>query len=424
MFSQIKKMDPRRVFYLLSGGMALIHALIYTTYTVYYFKGVGMDPLQLVLVGTMLEASCLALEVPTGVLADTYSRRLSVILGIFCLGVAALLVGAAPLFAVVLAGQVVSALGYTLMSGAVDAWLADEIGEQNVGPVYLRSGQIERLFGIGGIAASVALASAALNLPFLAGGALFLLLGTLLAGVMSEGGFKPQPRAKGKKLYPLQNMTTTFQVGVEVVRGRPVLILLLLANLSIGAASEGFDRLGDAHLLEDFSLPGLGALQPVVWFGILGICATLFSLLVTELFRRRLEGLSNNLRATAWVLTGLQSLLVAAVIVFGAARSFSLAFTALMAKAAADALSAPLYTTWLVQNVGSRARATVLSMASQTNALGQTVVGPGVGAIGSLISLRAAILAAGVLFAPAAGLYAHAARGALANGEDTKALEN
>ena len=65
--------------------------------------------------------------------------------------------------------------------------------------------------------------------------------------------------------------------------------------------------------------------------------------------------------------------------------------------------------TWLVQNIDPKVRATVLSMSSQTNAIGQIAGGPGVGALGKA-SLRAAITASGLLLSPALPLYARALR--------------
>lgn len=46
----------------------------------------GFGPLELVLAGTALEIAYFVSEVPTGVVADAYSRRLSVILGALVMG--------------------------------------------------------------------------------------------------------------------------------------------------------------------------------------------------------------------------------------------------------------------------------------------------------------------------------------------------
>jgi DHA3 family tetracycline resistance protein-like MFS transporter len=401
------------VYYLLSGGFALAFTIMFTVGTVYYVQAVGLNPLQLVLVGTALEATCFVFEVPTGVVADTYSRRLSVILGTFILGAGFVLIGIFPLFAVVLLGQVITGIGYTFLSGATEAWLADEIGEEHVGRVYLRGGQIERLAALGGTAISVALASLRLNLPYLTGGTLIILLGACLVVAMPEHGFKP---ASGEQRRTWRAMGHTLREGARAVRGSTVLLMLLGVQLFMGAASEGFDRLGDAHLLANFTFPALGALQPVVWFGILSIAGSLLSIAATEGLRRRLESISRDSAVTARVLLILNTVSILGVVAFGLAGNFPLAFVALMLKGVCDSLSRPLYATWLVQHVKPEVRATVLSMVSQTNAIGQIAGGPGIGLVGNAVSLRAAIVASGLLLSPALALYARA-------GQTTAAVE-
>src|SRR2546430_16563501 len=66
------------------GGFAF--ALITTAYALYYITVAHLDALQLVLVGTALETAYFVCEVPTGVLADTFSRRFSVIAGLLIVG--------------------------------------------------------------------------------------------------------------------------------------------------------------------------------------------------------------------------------------------------------------------------------------------------------------------------------------------------
>ena len=41
-----------------------------------------------------------------------------------------------------LAGQVIWGLGYTFVSGAAQAWITDEIGEDHVQPVFTRATQV------------------------------------------------------------------------------------------------------------------------------------------------------------------------------------------------------------------------------------------------------------------------------------------
>jgi DHA3 family tetracycline resistance protein-like MFS transporter len=68
-----------------------------------------------VLVGTVLELAVLIFEVPTGVLADTYNRRLLVIVGFFLVGAGFMLEGSIPIFVAVLIAQVIWGTGYTFI---------------------------------------------------------------------------------------------------------------------------------------------------------------------------------------------------------------------------------------------------------------------------------------------------------------------
>ena len=68
----------------------------------------------------------------------------------------------------------------------------------------------------------------------------------------------------------------------------------------------------------------------------------------------------------------------------------------------------PVYTAWVNQRLDSKVRATVLSMSGQVDAIGQILGGPGVGMIGKLVSVRAALLASGIILSPALALYQRA----------------
>ena len=87
---------------------------------------------------------------------------------------------------------------------------------------------------------------------------------------------------------------------------------------------------------------------------------------------------------------------------------YYLAMVSLLVKGALAAFSWPLYNTWLIQHIDPEVRATVLSMISQGNSLGQIGGGPAVGAVGKRFSLRAAIVFPGLLISPASLLNARA----------------
>lgn len=396
--------DARLVYLILEGASSFAFALIVTVNLVYQAKTAGLSPLQLVLVGTVLEAVIFVCEVPTGVVADVFGRRLSVTIGVFLIGAGFLVEGAFPVFAAILLAQVIWGVGETFTSGAREAWIADEVGPERVGAVYLRGTQAGRVGGVLGIGASVALASVRLNLPILVGGGFFVLIGVFLLVAMPEHGFRPAPR--GERSHR-QAMGATLRDGVRLVRGRPALGRILAVGAVFGVASEGFDRLWTVHMLDTIGLPGLGRLDPVVWFGLIGVGSMLIGLVATEVLRRRID--TNSPRAMARALLAINAGLVAAVVGFGLAGNFPLALATYWVATLLRDLNHPLYTAWLNRHVESRVRATTLSMGDQLNALGQIAAGPAIGAIGN-VSLRAALAISGLLLSPALPLVVRAER--------------
>ena len=63
---------------------------------VYQVVVAHLDPLGLLLVGSVLELTCLVLQVPTGLLADTYSRKLAVVAGTVLIGAGFMVEGLLP----------------------------------------------------------------------------------------------------------------------------------------------------------------------------------------------------------------------------------------------------------------------------------------------------------------------------------------
>ena len=111
----MSELRPYPLHLFVSGAFALCFMLYATIASVYRIQTVGLNPLQLVLVVTVLEIAVLIFEVPTGVLADTYSRRLSVIVGFFLIGAGFMLEGSIPIFVAVLIAQVIWGTGYTFI---------------------------------------------------------------------------------------------------------------------------------------------------------------------------------------------------------------------------------------------------------------------------------------------------------------------
>jgi MFS transporter, DHA3 family, tetracycline resistance protein len=390
----MKRPPAYNVYLLMEGSGALFFSIIFVANGIYQAITVGLNPLQLVLVGTVLEATAFVCEVPTGLLADMFSRRLSIIIGYLLVGVGFMLEGLVPRFEAILAAQVLWGMGITFTSGASEAWISDEIGEARSGHAFMRAAQFGQITAVAGTLVGIVLGSVRINLPIIAGGALTSLLGLALIALMPEHGFKPhhggQPRA--------HQVRARLRDSAGMLRRRPALLTILAIGAVFGAFSEGYDRLSTAHMVEDFTFPTMVDLQPIVWLGAIGIVTKLLSAVALELVRKRVD--TNNHHSVVRALSWLYGVLSIAVIAFGLASNFGLAVLAMMLAALVRRTSDPIYTAWVNQRLDPQVRATVISMSSQANALGQMAGGPVVGAIGTFWSLRAALVAAGLLLSP------------------------
>ena len=86
MFSNLK-LNARYVYLFIEFSASMLFSMMFVVTSLYEATVAGLTPVQLILVGTTLEISAFLFEVPTGIVADVYSRRLSIIIGYILIGV-------------------------------------------------------------------------------------------------------------------------------------------------------------------------------------------------------------------------------------------------------------------------------------------------------------------------------------------------
>ena len=414
-----RPVSPYRLYLLLECGMSFLLAITFSTVVVYWVISGHLDPLQLLLLGTTLELTYFLLQLPTGVLADLVSRRLFVLAGLFVLGLALIMQSLSPAFGNMLAAQVVSGTGFAMLDGALEAWIADELGEDQMTGIYLRATQLGLLATIAGSLLSGVIALAGLEMPLRAGGSGLCLLALAGAVVMPERNFVParlagsgggaaRPGAAevaGRAWQQLASQTRAARLAIVAVPG---LVLLFGMTLFAGVWSESFDRLWGAFLLKDIRLPSAGGLHPAMWFSLLACAVSVLSLGSTELARRRSRRLGPD--SVVGALLAVTVGIGVGVVVMALAHSFWLAVAAYLAVSVLRPVSGPLLTGWLVGRVEPSVRATALSAQAMFDSGGQIAGGPVIGVIGNLASIRVALIAGAAALAPAAACIAVASR--------------
>jgi len=399
------RIDPKRLYIGIEVAESFFVATAYTTSVVYRVTSGHLNALQLILLGTMLELSYFIAALPTGILADIVSRRLCVIAGRFVIAAGFLMQGISAHFAVQLTAQIPVGVGAALTLGAQEAWLADEAGETELTPVFLRATQLGLAGVIAGSILAGFLASVGLSVPFLVGGAMTGALAITLLFVMPEASFRRPGRSVSAGSVTRQAWAAfTGQVrqthrAIVVVPG---LVLLLAMLFFVGMWNESFDRLWGAYLLKDIRFPHPFGLSTVGWFSVFAGLGS------TEWANRR----TSKLGPESAVTTLLALTIVTALGVAGMAASHAFVFAAVayLAVVTMRPLFSPLVTGWVVGRVDSSVRATALSATDMFDSGGQITGGPVIGAIGVLATIRVALLAGAAALAPAAGLLVAATR--------------
>jgi DHA3 family tetracycline resistance protein-like MFS transporter len=219
--------------------------------------------------------------------------------------------------------------------------------------------------------ASALLATVALNLPLLVGGAFAVALGATLVFLMRERNFRPAPR-EGRSQWAQAGATA--RGGVRLVRGHPA----------------------------------LAGLEPLLWFGLINAGTLVLGYLAAEVLGRALD--VGNVAVATRLLFVLNALTIVGVLAFALAGSFAFALGAFWFATLTRKLFYPLYLTWVNRGLDPNVRATVISISNQANSLGELAGGPVVGAVGTLASIRTALATAALVLSPALFLYGRAIR--------------
>jgi DHA3 family tetracycline resistance protein-like MFS transporter len=374
--------------------------MVFSVDMIYQVEVLQLSPLQLVLVGTTLEVACFIFEIPTGIVADLYSRKLSVIIGLAMMGIGFTLEGLVPSFYAIIAAQVLWGIGYTFISGSTEAWVAGEVTDLKLDHIYLKGSQIGQAGSIAGIVIGTLIGGNLINLPIILSGGLHVLFALFLLRFMPEEHFIC---SASEDKNPLNNMVHTLKISIRYIRVNPIIILLLAVTFCIGLSSEGYDRLSTAHFLQDTVMPQAFGFKAVTWFGIFNVAGMLLTMAGMQLIVKKLERKDKAGSFPVLVMSILTHMI--GLIVFAVTRNFTWMLCAYLMIHVVRRVNEPLLNAWLNNHLEDRARATILSTNGQVDALGQILGGPLIGIIASKMSISIGILCTVLFLLPVTGIY-------------------
>jgi len=221
-----------KFFYLTSLLFAVVSSLT-GPFWVIYFEQIGLKYLEISMLIIANHAITLAFEIPTGIIADLWGRKISVIISLLLSSVASIGIFFGRTFPQFLLFFIISGIGATFRSGAYDAWFFDSLTltakeegkEINIEDYWgrLSSGrQLGSLFGFL-LGTVVVLAYQLRALWLMEGlGALFIFLYILIAG-KEEKHTGQRISAKSYKSFIIEGSSYLFK--------SKLLTLLVLGSL-------------------------------------------------------------------------------------------------------------------------------------------------------------------------------------------------
>ena len=334
----------------------------------------GLSNAQAFGANAFFTAGMVLFEVPTGVVADTWGRRASYLLGALTLLVSTVLYifmweTGAPFWAWA-AGSAFIGLGFTFFSGAVEAWLVDALNASGF------TDDLESVFARGQAVAGAAMLTGSVAGGFIAQhwnlGVPYILrtvmLGfTFLAALvlMKDVGFEPK---HGVGL--IKEMKHIVRASIDGGwRNRPVRWLMLAAPFTAGVGIFAFYAM-QPYLLELYG--------DETAFGIAGIAAAIVAGaqigggLLVPVIRRFFAR-----RTHALLFFGAMS--TVALVLVGLTDSFYVAIFAIVVWALAFAAAGPMRQAYINGLIPSEQRATVLSFDSLMGSTGGVVFQPAPG---------------------------------------------
>lgn len=102
-------------------------SLMIQPYTFIYFRNLGFSYTQIASFTSVMMISLLVFEVPTGIVADLYGRKRSVIIGLVIVGASPLIIVFSSNYFIILFCYALIGLGITFFSGAEEAFIVDNL---------------------------------------------------------------------------------------------------------------------------------------------------------------------------------------------------------------------------------------------------------------------------------------------------------
>lgn len=393
---------------MLSGGLRdAISWAFWLGATVWWIDILALEPYQLALMGIFLEGTVLLAETPTGVVADLYSRKWSIVVSYALMGIGFIWAVASFNFWVILPAQVIFGIGWTFQSGADVAWVTDELrgsgqaptpeegdADDVIEPLLMRRHRVQFMLGIVALILMIFIGRHDVRLAIAISGAAMLALAGLIAWIMPENHFAAQ--------HETSSFRSTLTRGLGVIRRVPRIRILVITALLMEFGGEAVDRFGMKRFIDGLDV----GQDSFIVTGVLFIVLALAGLGVNLVVSRQMEQ-GRRLPALAAILLGIAAL---GAVVTALGPTTAIIGLGVMIQDATRESAYSVFTGWANRDAPSEVRATVHSLVGQMGAFGEILGAIALGAVAQWIGISTSVVISGLLFLLAATTAAQAMR--------------
>jgi len=349
--------------------------------SLYLVLDADLSAFQLVFLGTAMELTILISEIPTGVMADTISRKWSIVISHVLMGAGMLITGLVTAFPALVLAQMLWGFGWTFSSCADVAWVTDELDDPlRIDKVLTARARWQQFGAAVGMVGFGALAwTSSLSTAIVVAGSMMVLLGGYVVVRFTEHEFEPTREHRWKESKSI------FRRGVSLARNDREIMLVFTATILINSGAEAFDRLYPKRLV-DLGFPDEP--DPIVWFTVLGVVTLAVGALALRIVEARIHGVGVARRmyaATCFV--GAIGLIVLAHAPNDVAGMAGVLLVGGVSWTVIRAVSV----IWVNRRATSDVRATVQSFLGQVESIGEIMGGLVMGILAQATSITVAL---------------------------------
>ncbi len=339
----------------------------------------GLSNFEAFLANAFFTLGGVLFEIPTGIIADMWGRRMSYLLGCVTLSISTLLYlfmwyTKGPFWGWA-ASSLLLGLGFTFFSGALEAWLVDALHATNFNKglegVFAK-GQIAGggAMLVGSIAGGIIAQFTNLGVPYVLRSAVLAINFLIAFFLMKDLGFTPKNKDKA-----LEQVKKIFKSSIDNgLKNRPVRWVMLAAPFTVGVSFYIF------YALQPFLLELYGKGKA---YGIAGLVAALiaFAQIVGGMSATKIKKLFKRRTGVLIAGTFLSALILLLILV---AHNFYAVIILIFVWGLIFAALTPVRQTYLNGLIPSGERATVLSFDSLMGSGGGIIIQPILGKVADI----------------------------------------